>query len=151
MSERYWYQNGWTVFWIVVVVGAVSLHFYNTAVDRATPSVTPKVTGRLHQPLFGTPTLEITAWHQYPAALRNVQLFVSVNDDPARSQERWIQRVHSFESWSPNRDQAVTLTFPLKQYDPQLEIAVTILLAGKSVKMSLQEAVWQGSGWKSNP
>lgn len=151
MNGRYWYQDGWVVLTIAGVVGFFGYSFYVNEVQRATPQITPSLSGRVLKPLFGPPSLEINVWHQHPATLRNVQLFVSVNADPARAQESWIKREHSFESWSPNRDQAKTFTFPLPQYDPQREIAVTIILAGKSIQFSMQEAIWLGSGWKEEP
>lgn len=151
MSERYWYQDGWLILVLVGIVGFFGYAFYVQQIDRSTPEITPSLTGRLLQPLLGPPSLEITVWHQHPEALRNVRLFVMVNEDPARGQDQLIDREHSFESWSPNRDQAMTFTFPLQQYDPQREIAVSVILVGKSIKPSVHRAAWLGSGWKPEP
>lgn len=151
MNGRYWYQDGWVVLAVVGVAGFFGYSFYVNEAQRATPQIKPSLSGRVLKPLFGAPSLEINVWHQHPAALRNVRLLVMVNADPARAKEHWIEREHSFESWSPNRDQAMTFTFPVPQYDPQQEIAVSVLLAGKSIKFSMHDAVWLGSGWKEEP
>ena len=151
MSERYWYQDGSTVFWIAVVAGIIGLFGYgsyqNAQLD-ALPFVVPKVTGRLNQPLFGDPSLEITVWHQYPATLRNVLLFVNVNEDPARAEKHWEKREHSFETWQPNEDHAVKFAFPLKRYDPNQEIRVGFGLLGKTIKPYITHSDWLGEGWK---
>jgi hypothetical protein len=151
MTGKHWYQDGWWVLFLVVVGGFFGYGIYTQAVERAKPLITLSVAGQLQQPFFGSPSLEITVWHQYPAALRNVRLFVSINEDPARRREHWVNRQHSFEAWSPNRDQAMKFSLPLKQYDPQREIAVSAILFGKSIKMSKQEGVWLGSDWKPKP
>lgn len=151
MSGRYWYQDGWVILTIVGLVAFFGYGFYVNEVHRTTPRVKPSLSGRLLKPLFGSPSLEINVWHQHPAPLRNVRLFVTVNADGARAKEHSLQREHSFESWAPNRDQAKTFTFPLPNYDPQHEIAVTIVLAGQSIKPSTYDVVWLGSGWKDEP
>lgn len=151
MTQRYWYQDGWVVFGIVFVTGFLALSFYNQrekAKQDALPEVVPKLAGSLSQPLFGPPTLKITVWHQYPAALRNVVLYVKVNEEPAQGEAHWDKREHSFESWSPNQDQAVSFDYPLRQYDPNQEIHVAVVLMGKSIKPYGGSAKWLGTGWK---
>lgn len=145
---KHWYQDGWWVLFLVVIGGFLGYGFYSREVDRAKPLITLSVAGRLQQPFFGPPSLEITVWHQHPAALQNVRLFVSVNEDPARGKDNWVEQEHSFESWLPNQDQAKKFNFPLKQYDPHREIAVSAILLGKSIKLSTQSGRWLGSGWK---
>lgn len=151
MSERYWYQDGWTVFEVVVVVSLVVLWgcgmYYKSRQD-ALPYITSRVTGRIDQPLLGSPTLEITVWHQYPATLRNVVLFVNVNEDPAGNDKYWDKREHSFEVWPHNEDHAVKFKFPLKRYDPKQEIHVKFSLHGTTIKPYGSRADWVGTGWK---
>ncbi len=152
MRERYWYQDGGTVLGIVfvaVVIGFFGYASHERAQHEALPDVVPKITGHLSQPLFGSPTLEITVWHQHTAALRNVVLFVNVNEDPDHDEKQWDKREHSFETWQPNKDQAVKFTFPLRRFDPQKEIRVGFVLAGKTIKPYFGSGDWIGKGWKS--
>lgn len=150
MSQKHWYQDGWLVFAILFFGSLLGLSFYREYLEDSKPRVTPEISGKITRPSLGPPTLELTVWHQYPAALRNVQLNVNINEDPSRGEEHWDRRQHSFESWPPNRDHAITFSFPLKQYDPQREIAVGIILMGKNIKLSMQGATWLGNTWKSN-
>lgn len=110
MTERYWYQNGWVVLGILLGGGFLALSFlaqHEKAKIDALPLVVPKLSGSLSQPIFGTPTMKINVWHQYPAALRNVVLVVSVKEGPVQGDAAWDRREHSFEAWSPNQDQSV--------------------------------------------
>lgn len=145
MSERYWYQNGWTVFSIVCVAGffGFSAYYnYEKAQRDALPQVVPRVTGKLNQPLLGDSSLEITVWHQHPATLRNVVLLVSLNEDPLRDEKQWDRREHSFEAWQPNQENAFTFSFPLKRYDPKQEIYVGYGLIGKTIKPFISGGEW---------
>ena len=153
MSEKHWYQDEGNVLFILFVAGFagfVGLSFYWKHLEDSKPQIMPVMSGKLTRPLLGTPTLEVTVWHQHPAALRNVQLHVNLNEDPARGEEHWDRRQHSFESWPPNRDQAATFSFPLKQYDPKREITVGVIVMGKSIKLSGARGTWLGDTWKSN-
>ena len=153
MSERHWYQDGWVVFCIVAVVGFLGLSIYGQhrqAELDARPEVIPKLSGRLSQPLLGSPTLEITIWHQYPATLRSVVLCVNVNEDPAKGEQHWDRREHSFETWQPNVENAVKFSFPLKRYDPNHEIHIGCGVLGKTIKPYLGSAEWLGDGWKQS-
>lgn len=150
MSEKHWYQDGWVVLAIVFIGGVFGLSFYRKHLEDSKPLITPMISGKLTRPLLGTPTLEVTVWHQHPAALRNVVLNVNVNEDPARREEYWDRRQHSFESWPPNKDQAVTFSFPLKQYAPEREVKVGVILLGKSIKLSMEGGTWLGETWKSD-
>ena len=152
-QERYWYQDGGTVF-LIFLMGGVALlvgySFYLKELDNAKPLIDPEIAGRLHQPMFGSPRLEITVWHQHPGVIRNGKLLVNLNEDPAKGQETWDRRVHSFEVWEPNKDHAVTFEFPLTRYDPQQPIHVGVILLGSEIKMSVRGVEWLGTTWKSN-
>ncbi len=80
MSEKYWYQDGATVFRIILF-GAVVMFFYYSfrqkVVEEAQPRVILDVTGRIEQPFLGSPALVITVWHQHtaPFALVSEQSF----------------------------------------------------------------------------
>ncbi len=151
MNQRPWYQDGGTVLAVVVVTLMLGLSIHarhQKAQQEALPEVVPKVTGQLSRTFLGPPTLELTVWHQYAAALQNVVLVVNLNEDPALDDKQWDKREHSFESWPPNKEQAVKFTFPLKRYDPKQPIRVEYMLVGKTIKPHVSSGDWLGEGWK---
>ncbi len=149
MSDRYWYQDGMHVLMVTFVAGILLWMLFERA-NRVEPAVVePTIVGQLHKPLFGSPSLEIKVWHQYPAALRNVVLFVQLTEDPAKTPDSWQKREHSFESWAPNKDQSVSFTFPLQKYEPNEEIHIAIVLGGKTIKPYIESFTWQGTNWKT--
>jgi hypothetical protein len=151
MSERYWYQDGSTVVWSIVVAGFLvfmGYGMYQKAQQEALPYIVPKLSGEFHQPLVGGPTLEITVWHQYPATLQNVVLVVNANEDPAGNEAYQDQREHSFVSWQPNQDHAVKFKFLLKRYDPKQAIHFKFSLRGTTIKPYNSRADWVSTGWK---
>lgn len=152
MSEKYWYQDGGRVAFIVIFGGFfifLGYASYQKAKEDAKPLVTPKITGRLVQPWSGNPSLEITAWHQYAGNLRNGVFIAQVNEDPAKGKEHWDKREHSFEVWEPNDSHAVKFTFPIRNYDPNREIHIGFALLGREIKPYLGSGIWQGQHWKS--
>ncbi len=152
-EERYWYQDGWVVIGLIVGAGFAAL-LVRGCIERdrenSKPRVVPQVTGKLNQPIFGSPSLTITVWHQHTGTLRNGMLQVTLNEDPAKSEDRWQRQQHSFEAWEPNKDHAVTFTFPLQEYQPHKEIHLGFLLVGRDIKPFILGVEWLGQGWKSN-
>ena len=147
MSERYWYQDGGTVL-VIAVVGFLGYCFLQKA---ATPYVVPSITGHVDQPLFGSPSLIITIWHEHTGVLRNGRLTASVSGEMVETRSGLNSQSHSFEVWEPNRDRAVTLTFPLKHFDPERDIPISITLVGKDIQPYMFKDIWLGDMWASNP
>lgn len=153
MSERYWYQDGGTVFGIVLVtafIGFLGYSFYQKAQEEARPYVIPKVVASLNQPLLGPPSLAVTVWHEHPGVLRNGRLTVSTSGEMVETGSGLHSQSHSFEIWEPNRDRAVKLTFPLKHFDPTREIPISFMLMGNGIKPFSSSDSWLGDNWKSN-
>ena len=143
MSDKHWYQDGWRVLVILIIVGFV----YLVSTNKEPPTVYPRLAGRVEQPFLGSPSFVVTVFHQHPASLRNVILRVKLSQEIALDHREWPEQVHSFETWLPNRDNAVSFTFPLKSYDPQKDLGVEATLEGKDLKRSLSFARWVNGGW----
>lgn len=153
MSERYWYQDGGTVFGIVLAtafIGFLGYSFQQKAQEGARPYVIPHVAGSINQPLFGSPSLIITVWHEHTGVLRNGRLTVTTSGEMVESGSGLNSQSHSFEVWEPNRDHTVTLTFPLKHFDATREIPVSFTLIGSGIKPFAYSDSWLGAAWKSN-
>ena len=143
MNEKHWYQDGWVVFGITAVVGIFGLSFYAQHVQQSTPLVVPRIAGRIQQPvLFGSPSLEVTVWHQHAGNLRNGTFKVRLNGKDLKE--------HSYEIWEPNETHAVSFSFPLRDFDPQREIPIEFALYGKKMKTFQRRDAWLGNTWKSN-
>ncbi|MDP1799464.1 MAG: hypothetical protein Q8K78_18350 [Planctomycetaceae bacterium] len=153
MSERYWYQDGGTVFGIVLVtafIGFLGYSFRQKAQEEARPYVIPDVAANINQPLFGSPSLVVTVWHTHTGVLRNGRLTVSTSGELVETRSGLHSQSHSFEVWEPNRDRAVTLTFPLKHFDATREIPISFTLIGQGIKPFTYSDAWLGNTWKSN-
>jgi hypothetical protein len=143
MSDKHWYQDGWRVLIILIIVGFV----YLVSTNKEPPTVYPRLAGRVEQPFLGSPSFVVTVFHQHPASLRNVILRVKLSQEIALDHREWPEQVHSFETWPPNRDHAVSFTFPLTSYDPQKDLGVEATLEGKEIKRSVSFARWVNGGW----
>ncbi|SFJ51673.1 hypothetical protein [Planctomicrobium piriforme] len=153
-TQKYWYQDGGNVFAIVFVVIPITaffgLAFYSKWQEDSKPQVVPMATGQLQQSLIGNPTFVVTLWHQHPGNLRNGALSVKVDSEMARGTGGSDFQIHSFELWEPNKDHAVSLAFPLKSFDSNIEMPITFQLTGKDIKPFIFKDVWLGNSWKSN-
>lgn len=147
-QERYWYQDGWVMLFITAIVLFFGYSCHQQAQEQAKMTVLPMLTGRLNQPFFGSPSLEITFWHQSPGNLQNGVLTVTATGSMV--QRGKDLKAHSFEVWEPNENHAVTLTFPLQNYDATQEIPIEIALFGKGIKTWSTRDAWVGQTWKSN-
>lgn len=149
MSERYWYQDGWVVLGIVFVV-VFGWGVYRQSAEDSKPQVIPNIVGSMNHPLFGSPTLVITLWHDHTGVLRNGRLMVSVDGKQVEGRSGLDTQFHSFEVWQPNRENAVTLKFPIKNFDPTKEIPISYSLIGHGIKPFRYSNAWLGDTWKSN-
>ena len=153
MSEKHWYQNGRTM--VCAAVGLIVLlyayqDFKRGAEWEARPTIQPNVHGHLENAIFGTPTLVITVWHESPGTVSDAVLIVTINEDPSRSQASASVQQRGLVGWKPNRENAVSFRFPLKQYDPKHAIKFNLALMGRTIKQTFVDDEWQGTGWKSN-
>jgi len=153
-TERAWYQDGWTVFFIVLVGGAVIVpvgtQLYQQWKYEQKPYVIPQITGRVERPVFGQPKLIITAWHQNPGHLRNGIFIVSLNHKQDEQSRNKNSRLHSFEIWKPNEENALEFTFPLSHDEVAKEIPISFLLTAKNIKRHFSVDSWLIDNWKSN-
>ncbi|QDT32006.1 hypothetical protein [Thalassoglobus polymorphus] len=153
-TERAWYQDGWTVFFIVLVGGVfivpVGTQLYQQWQYEQKPYVIPQISGRVQRQLFGQPELIISAWHQHPGDLRNGVFVVSLNHKEDERTKKENTRFHSFEIWKPNKENALEFTFPLSSGEVSKEIPMSFLLRAKNVKQHFSVDSWLINDWKSN-
>ncbi|MDB5348500.1 MAG: hypothetical protein JWP89_6877 [Schlesneria sp.] len=146
MSDKHWYQDGGTVVIALIVAGFLcflGFSFYVQHVEETTPVVIPRLSARVQHPvLFGAPTLEMTAWHQHTGNLRNGTFRVRLYGDDLKE--------HSYEVWEPNKSHAITLSFPLRNYDPEQEIPIEFAIYGNGIKTHQWRDAWVRNNWKSN-
>lgn len=135
--------------WIVAVAGALGLSYLQDR-QESLPTVYPRLTGRIEQPFFGSPSLVITAWHQHTGALRNGRITIEIKGSDLEKSGGVDSQVFSIETWEPNKDRAITMTFPLRQVQTESQLSVTCSLMATDVKPSILEDVWLGKDWKSN-
>jgi hypothetical protein len=158
MSERYWYQDGWTVFYIVVgtiVYGgyfAMRSHLlYLDAVDRNRPPVDLRMAGLIDQSLLEQPKLVVHIWHQHPGVLRNGHLTVVVSGPLADTRRGAQRQEFSFGNWEPNQSAATVLSLPLTRFNPAEPIFVDVTLIANDVQPFSRREVWTGDSWLSSP
>ena len=151
-SEKSWYQNGDTVFSIVVVAALASFFgwiFWQHNEQESRPVAFTLLTGRLELALLAEPTLHISVWHQFPGTLRNGALTITTDSSMVEKRDQF--KIHSFEAWDPNRDAHIELTFQMQDFDSLKEIPLTVRLEGKNSRPYEGTFVWLGNDWKSNP
>lgn len=124
------------------------LIFFWNAWKRWTPEVLPEIRGRLEQPLFGSPQLVITLWHQHPGNLHRGQFKVTLTSGLSSKPNGVDTQIHSFETWEPNEDHQKSFVFPLRAMDPAQELPLEFSLEAKEIKPATLRHSWQGNGWK---
>ncbi|MCA9052203.1 MAG: hypothetical protein KDA75_00120 [Planctomycetaceae bacterium] len=148
--EKHWYQDGFTVIVVVLLLAGVGVWIredWNRRAAANRPIVLPLVAGRLEQPFFDNPVLHLTVWHQFPGTLRNGQLTVNI-DSPLVAQNDRFQ-IHSFESWEPNQDHEVSFRIPLTASDLSEEIPIQLRIDSMNGRAVEYTARWLGTGWKN--
>lgn len=148
-QQKHWYQDGGLMLLIVAGICWLAGSAYQEWAKPQVWSTIPRITGGVEQPLLGSPSLTITIWHQTPGDLKNGVILVLVPGAGDAGEDDDTQ-IHSFETWSPNQDQAVTFTIPLPNYRVDQEIPVEILVRAINLKTYSISAVWFGNTWKSN-
>lgn len=108
-------------------------------------SVDVLVSGRVHQPLFGSSHFEFNVWHQFPGDLKQGSLAVWVKSKAVPTGEQF-QR-HSFETWSPNEVKALSFQFPLGDFQPDSILTVECLVQATNAKTTSSRFVWQKDRW----
>ncbi|MBD3675696.1 MAG: hypothetical protein HUJ26_19465 [Planctomycetaceae bacterium] len=153
-TERAWYQDGWIVLFVVLMGGTIIVpvgsQLYRQWEYEQKPYVVPQITGRVERPVFGQPKLIITAWHQHAGDLRNGLFVVSLNHKKDEHSKNENRRIHSFELWKPNKENALEFTFPLSHDEVAEEIPMSFLLTAKNIKRHFSVDSWLIDNWKSN-
>ena len=146
-DERPWYQNGWTMLFIILVLLVIGPPLYQRYQFSQLARIRPQLTGRITEPLFGNPELEITVWHQNAGNLHNGVLAVIADGKIVLSDDRKAKHFHSFEMWQPNKQNALSFTVPLTEVDSREAISISILLNAKNCHQYFAVAEWKGLEW----
>ena len=148
-TERPWYQDGWLVFGIVFGLVPFTVLVGYAIRREHLPRVTPRVSGEVRHSLLSEPELELSVWHQYPGPLQSGRLIMTVEQSTEDGRAKPIIEIHSFESWQPNKQNAVQLRIPPNQFTPDREMSMTFYLEARNMKPTQVDGVWFGTGWKS--
>ena len=152
-TQRAWYQCGWTMFLVVFVICPAALFvvsaLYQDWQKQQLPSVVPQIAAYVDQPMFATPSFKVMFWHQHTERLRNGRVGVVLTSEMVSAPDGRECRMHSYEAWEANRDNAVTLSLPLKYFDPNLEMSVFLSFSAKNARPYSCLAKWRGDNWVS--
>ncbi len=145
-QERPWYQNGWVALAILLLLVTFGPTAYQQYRFSQLAQITPQLAGRIEEPLIGPPIFQVTAWHQNAGDLKNGILSVGAKGEIVAEPED-STKVHSFETWSPNKANAVSFSFPLVEFDASKEIEVAVFLKSKNSRVYFAVAKWRGDEW----
>ena len=145
-QEPPWYQNGWVALAILLLLVTFGPTAYQQYRFSQLAQITPQLAGRIEEPLIGPPIFHVTAWHQNAGDLKNGILSVGAKGEIVAESED-PTKVHSFETWSPNKANAVSFSFPLVEFDASKEIEVVVFLKSKNSRVYLAVAKWRGDEW----
>jgi hypothetical protein len=145
-QERPWYQSGWVALAIVLLLVTFGPTAYQQYRFSQLAQITPQLAGRIEEPLIGPPIFHVTAWHQNAGDLKNGILSVGAKGDLVADPEN-STKVHSFETWSPNKENAISWAFPLVEFDASKEIEVVVFLKSKISRVYFAVAKWKDREW----
>ncbi|WP_013630036.1 hypothetical protein [Rubinisphaera brasiliensis] len=146
MSENQaWYQNGWIMLFLAVVVLPLGIQLFNEYQESQLPHIRPQVAVRMEDPFGEGPVLHVVVWHQNAGNLRNGVLVVSVKGELVEEEENRATRVHTFETWEPNKENQLEFEIPLIHFDPEVELRFTVLMKSVNCQQSLRMYDWKGN------
>lgn len=148
MSDRPWYQSRLDS---VMFIGFLGFLIF-LAVDQwrwyskqQQPEAITLLSGKLEQPLYGTPVLHLYARNQFPGNLHNGMVLLTLDSSQIETSEQ--VQVHSFEVWEPNREHQVTFEIPVENFNPDQPIPIKLEVAARNARPYEDLKFWKGFGW----
>ncbi len=151
-DERPWYQSGWTMLVIVIVLLVFGPPLYQNYQFSQLKRVTPQVGVRIDKQMFGPPVFHVVVHHKNPGTVRNGNLTIQVSGDTVVSEdntenESSAKRSHSFEVWEPNEDHAFEWVFPLTEFNADDELKVSVFFFAKGCRQYFSSGSYKADGW----
>jgi len=149
-SQQPWYHSGANALGIAFftfLALAIGTFKYLQHLENQKPLATPYVSGKINQPLLGSPVWEVHVWHQCPGVLRNGRLNVFVESDLLADDDGIDIESFSFETWEPNKANAVTFSFTLERIDIEQEIPILATLEARNAHTGQIFSSWLGYDW----
>ncbi|MCG6157265.1 hypothetical protein [Rubinisphaera margarita] len=143
-QERAWYQDGFIMIFVVlsmIYIGCMYLEYQWSQIPR----IYPRLSGQVVRPMLSMPDFSLELWHQHAGNLRNGVMSVTLSGESIAENAR--HQTHSFEVWPPNRENSITLKFPLQRFDQESELKVEITLTAANSHPSYSSFVWKGEDW----
>ena len=147
-KEKHWYQDGGTVFSIIVVLTLLTIwgsRFWQQEKEQQKAAAIALNAGRLDVSPEGEPVLHLRFWHVHPGALRNGRLTVIVDYPGTKTGEGLC--IHAFDSWESNDDHTVTWDVPLPGYELDQRVPIRVQLEAENARTFAYTQVWLGTGW----
>ena len=147
-KEKHWYQDGGTVFSIIVVLTLLTIwgsRFWQQEKEQQKAAAIALNAGRLDVSPEGEPVLHLRFWHVHPGALRNGRLTVIVDYPGVKSGEGLC--VHAFDTWEPNEDHTVAWDVQLPGYELDQRVPIRVQLEAENARSFAYTQVWRGTGW----
>jgi hypothetical protein len=131
---------------LIAVVSVIGLFLLIGLLNPKKETVDVRVMGQIKRPLLADESFELAVWHHHPGNLKYGQLTVRINGKtvPAGRPPKY----HSFETWEPNEQHAVTISCPLVGYDPTEPLTIDVVVKAANARDTFGHFVWQGNGWK---
>ncbi|MDA1055768.1 MAG: hypothetical protein O3C40_35695 [Planctomycetota bacterium] len=147
MSEepktRFAKYEGGCLIAVIVVFGLV---FLAGLLNPKKKPVDVRVIGQIQGHFIDDPTFTLAIWHQHEGNLKNGRLTVHLHRKSVRPED--AAHVHSFETWSPNKQNAVTKSISLPNYDPAEPLVVEVFVKAANARDTLIRLVWHNGAWK---
>lgn len=118
--------------------------------DRVYPELEVRLAGQIQPGIIFDHAFQVQIWHQHPGTLHHGRIRVTVRGPAIESPDGydWIERVHSFDQWSPNKEAVEIFDFPLKEVGDQVDLRVRVVITADEVQRYFTESHWQGNAWQ---
>jgi hypothetical protein len=131
---------------LIAVIVVIGLVFLAGILNPKNKPVDVRVTGQIQGHFIDDPTFTLSVRHQHEGDLKNGRLTVWLRGKSIRPED--TAHVHSFESWGPNKQNAVPIQVSLPNYDPAEPIVVEVFVRAANARDTSSRLVWQNGGWK---
>ena len=133
---------------MLIVAGAILLMAVGEWTGFTHREFKYKMTGEVTRTILEKPEFVVRVWHHHPGDHKNGKLSVYVNSNRLAARQKMSTKYFSFESWSPNEENAAELRFDLSNFDDDAIINVEVGFEAPYYKYFRDKSVFRNGRWQ---